>query len=75
MYTIEFETQGKGRYLELPFTLPAGKNINVRVILITEQNIEALAAPKKYGLTKLTTFKKGRKITDFVRNDAYYDEI
>ena len=33
MYAIEFETKGKGRYIELPFTLSTKKTINVRVIL------------------------------------------
>ena len=39
MYAIEFETKGKGRYIELPFTLSTKKSINVRVILMSEQKI------------------------------------
>lgn len=67
MYAIEFETQGKGKFLELPFALPEDKSINVRVILITEQNIEAVAESKKLNLAKLTTFKTGRKMREFDR--------
>lgn len=75
MYAVEFETQIKGKYIELPFALPTEKNINVRVILMTQQNIENVVAPKKNALNKLTTFKKGKKVTEFCREDAYSDEI
>jgi hypothetical protein len=75
MYAIEFETKGKGRYIELPFTLSTKKTINVRVILMSEQKIEDTTASKRSSLKKLTTFSKGKKIMEFCREDAYRDEI
>lgn len=75
MYAIEFETQGKGKYIELPFTLPEKKVINLRVILMSEQKIEDIAVQKRGSLSQLTTFSKGKKILDFCREDAYRDEI
>ncbi len=75
MYAVEFETQGRGKYIELPFTLPEKKAINVRVILMSEQNIEDTSAAKRSSIKKLTTFSKGKKIMEFCREDAYRDEI
>ncbi|MEI6746856.1 MAG: hypothetical protein WCL34_12910 [Methylococcaceae bacterium] len=75
MYAVEFETQGRGRYIELPFALPTKKTINVRVILMSEQKIEDTAVSKRSSLKKLTTFSKGKKIMEFCREDAYRDGI
>lgn len=75
MYAVEFETQGQGKYIELPFNLPKEKKINVRVILMTEQNIENIIAREKLSLNSLTTFNKGKKIAEFHREDAYFDEF
>ena len=75
MYAVEFETQGRGKYIELPFTLPEKKAINVRVILMSEQRIENITITKRRNFSQLTTFSKGKKIMDFCRADAYCDEI
>ncbi len=74
MYAIEFETQGRGKYIELPFALPEKKAINFRVILMSEQQIENTAT-KRGNLSQLTTFSKGKKRMEFCREDAYRDEI
>jgi hypothetical protein len=75
MYAIEFETQGRGKYIELPFALPEKKAINFRVILMSEQQIENTATTKRANLNQLTTFSKGKKIMEFCREDAYRDGI
>ena len=75
MYAVEFETQGRGRYIKLPFALPTKKTINVRVILMSEQKIEDTTVSKRSNFNQLTTFSKGKKITEFCREDAYRDEI
>jgi hypothetical protein len=70
MYAVEFETKGKGRYIELPFNL-SKKTIDIHVILMSEQKIEETSTPKRSSFSQLTTFSKGKKITDFCREDAY----
>ena len=74
MYAVEFETQGSGKYIELPFFLPE-KAINVRVILMSEQQIGNITTKKRNHLSQLTTFSKGNKKMVFCREDAYYDGI
>jgi|GEM_PF-4924376 len=75
MYAVEFEIQGRGKYIELPFALPEKKAINVRVILMSEQQIENTTITSRRNLSQLTTFSKGKKIMEFCREDAYRDEI
>ncbi len=75
MYAVEFETQNKGKYIELPFILPEKEPINIRVILISEQPIENKITTKRGNLSQLTKFSKGKKIMEFCREDAYYNEI
>ncbi len=59
MYFVEFETQGRGKYIKLPFALSEKKALNIRVILMSEQQIENEVKTKRGNLNQLTTFSKG----------------
>ena len=69
MYAIEFETKNDENFIKLPFNIPNEKQIDMKVTLLTSYNLENIE--KNYSQKNLTTFKKGYKLKDFQRVDAY----
>jgi hypothetical protein len=68
MYAIEFETKTDGKYIKLPFEIEANHDTKIKVLLLSSKNLQK----KKSKRLNLTTFKKGKKIADFNREDAYF---
>ncbi len=70
MYAIEFTAKPKGRYLELPFDFPDHFMSELKVIVMSTENIEpSVMAQKTKDL--LHSYPKGKKKQDFDRDDAY----
>lgn len=42
MYAIEFKTTNIGSYIKLPLEIPTDKTFDIKVIVISSQNIEEL---------------------------------
>lgn len=71
MYAVEFTAKPNGRYLELPFNLPDNLVSELKVIIMSKENILGSDLVTDNTKDLFRSYPKGKKKQDFDRDDAY----
>ena len=75
MYALEFEAKNSGSYIKLPLDIPTDKSFDMKVIIISSQNIEELKQTSQIDSTNDIFFNILRNRHVDVSNSIDIDEL